>query len=196
PGFGFAGIVGVLCLALFFGAQYIINLASSFEIILFAIGVVLLFIELFVTPGFGVMGGLGILCMVSSIFMSLLPNMETVTFGNMTGVAGRLSLTFLLTFLVAVIAGRYLPKTEFWNRISLQEEQRREAGYVSSRNYETYLGKTGIAITPLRPAGTGEFAGERMDVVSEGGFVDAQTPIKIVKVDGYRLVVREEGRRV
>jgi membrane-bound serine protease (ClpP class) len=63
-------------------------------------------------------------------------------------------------------------------------------GYIASRDYGQYLGKIGVAISPLRPAGIALFEGERLDVVSDGDFIEKDIPVEITRVDGYRLIVR------
>ncbi|GAE91149.1 membrane-bound ClpP-class protease [Gracilibacillus boraciitolerans JCM 21714] len=73
----------------------------------------------------------------------------------------------------------------------LEDSTRTDLGYVSTVNRLELIGQEGVAVTPLRPAGTAEFADERLDVVTEGAFVDVTSPIKIIKVEGSRIVVRK-----
>jgi membrane-bound serine protease (ClpP class) len=71
-----------------------------------------------------------------------------------------------------------------------------DRGYVSAPESDRrWLGKTGTAISPLRPAGIAEFDGARVDVVSDGGFVDAGSRIEVTRVDGNRIVVRRSTPR-
>ncbi len=191
PGWGLPGTLGLICLALFFGSHYIINLASVIEIVLFIVGVGLLLVEIFVIPGFGLAGVGGIACIIAGIYLSLVGALEHVTWQDLGGAAYRLGLALLVTILGAIALARFGPRTGIWRKISLPDEQKRDEGYVAGKNYRSYLGKTGIALTPLRPAGTGQFGEERLDVVTEGEFIEQNRPIKIVRVEGYRLVVRE-----
>jgi len=191
PGWGLPGTLGLICLALFFGSHYIINLASVIEIVLFIVGVGLLLVEIFVIPGFGLAGVGGIACIIAGIYLSLVGALEHVTWHDLGGAAYRLGLALLVTILGAIALARFGPRTGIWRKISLPDEQKRDEGYVAAKNYRSYLGKTGIALTPLRPAGTGQFGEERLDVVTEGEFIEQNRPIKIVRVEGYRLVVRE-----
>jgi len=96
-----------------------------------------------------------------------------------------------MTILGAAVLLRFIPKTSIWRKISLKNEQKREQGFVVNKDYGQHVGQTGVAISPLRPAGVGEFGDERLDVVSEGGFIEKDTPIKIVRTEGIRLIVRE-----
>lgn len=191
PGWGVPGTLGLLFLALFFGSHYIINLASSIEIILFFIGVGLLLLEIFVIPGFGFAGIAGIISIIAGIYLSLVGALEHVTWSDLGSAAYRLGLALLVTIGGAAILARFGPRTTFWRKLSLQDEQKRDEGYVASKDYRTYIGKTGIALSPLRPAGLGQFGDERLDVVTEGEFIEKNAPIKIIRVEGYRLVVRE-----
>jgi len=85
---------------------------------------------------------------------------------------------------------KFFPHSSFWKKISLAGLQKREDGYTASRDYQSYQGKKGVALTTLRPSGIGIFEGERLDVVSEGEFIEKNSPIIITQVDGYRLIVR------
>ena len=77
----------------------------------------------------------------------------------------------------------------------MQESQLKDEGYIASRDYGQYLGKLGTALSPLRPAGIGLFEGERLDVVSDGDFIDKDVSIEIIRIDGYRLIVRPVKKR-
>jgi membrane-bound serine protease (ClpP class) len=86
---------------------------------------------------------------------------------------------------------RALPSLPFGSRLVLQTDMTADRGYVSSPESDRrWLGKIGTAISPLRPAGIAEFDGARVDVVSEGGFVDPGNTIEVTRVDGNRIVVR------
>jgi membrane-bound serine protease (ClpP class) len=117
--------------------------------------------------------------------------LENVTWPDLGNAAYRLGLALLVTIGGAVLLARFGPRTSLWRKLSLQDEQKRDEGYVASKDYRTYIGKTGIALSPLRPAGLGQFGEERLDVVTEGEFIEQNAPIKIIRVEGYRLVVRE-----
>jgi membrane-bound serine protease (ClpP class) len=192
PGWGVPGTLGLLCLVLFFGSHYIINLASSIEIILFFVGVALLLLEIFVIPGFGFAGIAGIICIIAGIYLSLVGALENVTWSDLGEAAYRMGFALLVTIGGAIILARFGPRTSIWRKISLADEQKRDEGYVAARDYRNYVGKIGIAYSPLRPAGVGQFGDERLDVVTEGEFIEQNAKIKIIRVEGYRLVVREQ----
>ncbi|WP_236404202.1 NfeD family protein [Microaerobacter geothermalis] len=181
PGFGVPGIVGISAFALYFFGHYLAGFAGWEDIFLFIAGILLLVIEIFV-PGFGIFGFLGIIAMITGLVMASYDTVYGLT---------SLGIATVVAFIVGFIIFKYFGHRGIWNRFILKDEQIRESGYVAPKDYQQLLGKDGISITPLRPAGTGEIAGERVDVVSEGGFISANRPIRVVLVEGTRLVVRE-----
>lgn len=190
PGWGVPGTLGLLFLALFFGSHYIVNLANVIEIILFIIGTGLLLLEIFVIPGFGIAGVGGIILMIAGIYLSLIGKFKHVDTSSLSSAAAYLSLSLFLTIIGAIIIIKFFPKSSIWRNISLEGTQFRDKGFISARDYSQYLGKEGKALSMLRPAGIGFFDGERLDVVSEGDFIDKDTPIVISQIDGYRLIVK------
>ena len=190
PGWGVAGSMALVGLVLFFGSHYIIQLAASWEIILFILGVGLLVVELVVLPGFGIAGIAGVILIMAASFMSMIGSFETVSSADLSSAATRLTIVLFLTIIGMVVMYKMGVKSKFWDRIALNPEFRKEEGFVSSDDYSEFLGKIGIALTPLRPAGVGVFDERRLDIVSEGGFIEANEKVEVVNVEGYRLIVR------
>lgn len=102
----------------------------------------------------------------------------------------------VLILIILVILGvalfvvlRSASKGKLKNRLVLDHSQHNEKGYIGTQDFHGYLGKEGVALTVLRPAGSAEFNGTRIDVVSEGPFINSGTPVKVVKVEGPRVVV-------
>ncbi|CAN5325588.1 nodulation protein NfeD [soil metagenome] len=188
PAFGLAGLAGLGSLALFFGSHLIIGLAGWEVVILLVAGIVLLGLEAFVIPGFGVAGMLGITAVVASIFLSLIGSLPTsADYATAIGVMGASVVIFLF---VAWQLLQRLPKDRRARHLLLQTSTSREQGYVSSVSREDLVGIEGVAITDLRPAGTATFGDERVDVVSDAGWVAAGTPVRVLRAEGYRHVVR------
>ncbi len=191
PGWGLPGTAGVIALLLFFGSSYILNLASGLDIILFVAGIVLLALEIFVIPGFGITGISGIILIFVSLFLALTPNGPFFNYENisiaivqLTGaIAGALILIFLLA--------KFLPKTNAFNRLILANEEKAEQGFVSYPSEKELLGAEGVALTTLRPAGTAEFNGKRVDVVADWDYVERGKRIKVLRVEGIKVVVKE-----
>lgn len=190
PTFGMAGIAGGTALALFFGGHYLVGLAGWEEMILLSIGLVLLGIEVFVVPGFGVFGVLGIGGILASIYLSMIGSLSTVV--DYTNAAMVLSATMLIVLVSGWAIMRTLPKNMRLHRsgILLGDVMRRDTGYLSSAVRGELVGRRGVAVTDLRPAGVGRFDGERIDIVAEEGWLAAGTAIEIVRAEGYRHVVR------
>ena len=189
PGFAVPGTVGLLSLGLFFWGHWIVQLAGWEELLLVSLGVVLVAIEVFVLPGFTVAGLAGIVALVTGLGMTLVGAGAT---SNAIIVAlGRVAISILVAMAAAFALLRLLPRLPFGRRLVLQTGMRTDLGYVSAPESDRqWLGRTGTALSPLRPAGIAEIDGARVDVVSDGGFIDAGTPILVTRVDGNRIVVR------
>ena len=190
PTFGLAGAAGAACLALFFGGHYLVGLAGMEEILLLGAGLVLLGLEVFVVPGFGVFGVLGIGGILGSIYLSLIGSLSTVA--DYSQAAMILSATVLLVIVSAWALLRTLPKNTRLRQsgVMLGENTGRADGYFSAAVRSELVGLRGTAVTDLRPAGVGRFGEDRIDIVAESGWVPAGTAIEIVRAEGYRHVVR------
>lgn len=186
-GFGAPGIIGSLCLILFFGARLLSGLAGVEVILLFLLGIILLAVEAFLIPGFGVVGIMGIFSIGGSIVLSYATSSQ--------GLAA-LGIALIWTLFLVSVAFQYLKKSGFFKRIVLQTTLSGEEGYSAVPVYHKYLGASGKVVSPLRPSGVVEFEdGERMDVVSEGLFINTGETVKVVKVEGRRIVVRAQEKK-
>jgi membrane-bound serine protease (ClpP class) len=188
PAFGLAGFAGMTSLGLFFGSHLIIGLAGWEVVILLAAGLILVIAEMLFIPGFGIAGILGGLAILASIFLSLIGSIPTQQdiMTALTVILASLTLTGVMAWQLI----RRLPEDKRARRILLQTSTSREEGYISGTVHEELVGTDGVALTDLRPAGTGQFGDEYVDVVSEGNWVMAGTPIRVVSSEGYRHVVR------
>lgn len=205
PGFGVPGMAGLLCLALWFWGHHIAGLSNLFELLLFTVGFILLLAEIFLIPGFGITGALGLLCMISAILLSMvnIPAPPPADFPEMTfpALAWRrsvqnLGMAFLLVFFGGLALVRFLPRTHWFHRIMLDTTMTRTSGYQSPPSDPTLLGRQGTAVTPLRPAGIGDFAGQRLNVIARGAFIEAGRPIVVAEVSGNRIVVDAASSRL
>jgi len=180
PSFGLAGAAGLISLSLFFGSHLIVGLAGLEDLLIFGIGLVLVGVEVFLIPGFGLAG----------LFMSLLGGLPTAPDFARAGMV--LSTTMLLVAISAWVMIRTLPGSSRLARsgIFLLNRTDRAIGYQSAISRKDLVGMTGKAITDLRPSGTGLFGEERIDVVSESEWITEGTPIRIINAEGYRHVVR------
>jgi len=192
PGVGFAGLIALLGAMLFFAPMYLLGLVQVWEIALFFLGVALLIVELFVLPGFGIAGISGILLVLVSLVASLVGNVgfSFPPFSRLTPAISTVAVTFILLIGVAAMVGRMLPKARSLGGLVLGPELTSDSGYTSAETHVEYLGKTGTAITPLRPSGAMRLGGKRIDVITAGEFVPQGSKVRVVDVRGSRVEVR------
>ena len=185
PGFGVPGIAGLICLGLFFWGHRLLNISADYAALAFIVGVALLLIELFVIPGFGIAGIAGIGLMLGSVFFVFRSayKFETAMF--------TMSSAIILAFVLAIGLSYLLPKTRAWNHLVLSTAMDSSSGFHSAprEDFQVYVGKTGVALTPLRPAGTVRVDDTRLDVVTAGDFIVRDTPVKIINVEGSKIFV-------
>ena len=195
PGWGVSGTIGLVCLALFFGAQYMVGLAQWIEPVLFLLGGVLLVLELFVIPGFGIAGVSGVLLILASLFLSLVkePLPKTpVDISRLLQATYVVAASLIATFLVATLSFRFMPKFPLLSKLILTSEEKREKGFRSAPvELEKFIGKQGMTLTMLRPVGKAQFGDTILDVVSEGELIEKGKQVKVIKVEGNRIVVSE-----
>lgn len=179
PGVTVPGLVGVVSLSLFFLGNMLVGTAGWLEVGLAFLGVLLLVIEAFI-PGFGVFGFGGVISVAASIFLSVDSPQRATSYLMWTAVA----FMFTLFALIRAISKRGLGK-------ALTLKQRHAGGYVPERaDLSVLVGREGKALTTLRPAGSAVFGHTRVDVVTEGEFIAAGTAVKVIRVDGARVLVR------
>lgn len=201
---GLLGIISALCFGLFFWSRFLGGTAGWLEVLLFIMGMACLAIEIFVVPGLSVFGISGGLLILASLVMA------SQTFGNLeSGRDIETATETLQTLCVAVVAvigtamllSRFLPAIPVFNQMVLAPpggslhdpaEPRLRPDLASSAGQAAALvGRTGIAMTVLRPAGKAEIDGRLMDVVSDGPFVSEGARIEVLRVAGNRVVVRQ-----
>jgi membrane-bound serine protease (ClpP class) len=189
PGFGLPGALGIVSFAVFFWGHWLVRLAGWEELLLVGAGVILLAIELLVTPGFGVTGILGLVALLGGLGLSLVG--AGATWEVIITAVGQVAVSLLLAIAVSLAMLRLLPRLPFGRRLVLDMELTARAGFASAPETDrAWLGKRGTAASTLRPAGIVDIEGERVDVVSDGEFIEAGEPITVVRVDGNRIVVR------
>lgn len=198
PGFGVPGVLGITCLLLVFLSQYMVGLADYTELLLFAIGLVLLAMEVFVLPGFGIAGITGIMVILIAMVLSMqgfviprpdFPWEKQLLLRNLIYGCGSLLgstvlivlfFRFLFPKLGKMVSGPYL-------HASLKD-----AHADTNTEWILHVGDRGTAVTALRPSGKAELHGMLHDVVSDGVFVEKGEPIAVTLVSGNRIVVGKE----
>jgi len=196
PGFGIFGIVGLLCLALFFGAHVVIGLAGWMDLLLVVVGITLILVEIFVLPSFGLVGVAGIICAAAGLYMSMvrvpIPQF-TWEFQRFTDAGITITLASAMLTAFAVLSWRLFPKSPMYSWLVLSEAQQTGQGYIVQTDEEevSAVGLVGNSVSMLRPAGRGRFNGKTYDVVTRGEFLAPNVPIRIIQVEGNRYVVAE-----
>jgi len=154
---------------------------SWLAILCFSLGFIFVIVEMF-HPGFGIPGILGIILLIAGVVLTANSVFEVlVLLGIIIAILG-----VVLNFVLKSVTKGRLSRI-----LILRETQRKEYGYMGAEDLEYFVGEKGIALTVLRPSGTAEFNGIKMDVVSEGEFIPQNTKVKIIKVEGRKIVVRE-----
>ena len=188
PAFGLAGAVGLVCLAAFFGARFVVNLAGMEEFILLGIGAVLIGLEVFVIPGFGVAGLAGGVSVLTALMLSMLGSYPTVA--EVISALGIIAVSILVVGALAYAVFRHLPFSRAMSGVLLDQATTQEAGYLSAPDRPDLEGRRGEALTDLRPSGTVAIDGERIDVVTEGPWVEKGDTVVVLRAESYRHVVR------
>ena len=149
-----------------------------FAVLIIVIGFILLLMEIFLIPGLTVFGIMGTLAVIGGIIYSYFLNPAYALY------------TFLGSLAISGILVASITKSKTWDKLVQHTSENLLDGFRSSdEDLEFLLGKKGYALTHLRPAGTAIIDDERVDVISMGIFIDKNTPIKVVKVEGNKVVV-------
>jgi membrane-bound serine protease (ClpP class) len=180
---GVAGAVGVGSLALFFGTHIYAGFSNGLVVALALVGLLLILFELHVLPGHGIAGGLGALILVASVLLAFgIPFFVTAL--------QALAVAIVLAIVAFALLQRVLPENAFVKRLMFAGTQGPD--YVASLDHRHLLGAGGTALSFLRPAGVATFGDTRVDVLTEGEFVPAGTPVRVTRVEGARIFVRPE----
>src|SRR5687767_11203826 len=183
PGFGVPGALGITSLALFFWGHWLVRLAGWEEVLLVALGLVLLAVEIFVTPGFGLTGIIGIVALLGGLSLSLVGAGATIAL--ILGAITRVVVSLGIALAASIALLRFLPKLPFGRDLILNTGLGTAIGYASAPESDRqWLGKSGMAVSPLRPAGIADIDGTRVDIVSQGEWIEAGAPIEVIRVDG------------
>ena len=189
PGWGIPGTFGAVCLALSLGASAIVRLATMSDLLIVLVGLVLLMVEAFFIPGFGIAGVAGIGVILWGLYLLLLPDVpvsEEVYHSALTG----LTIGLIGGIIALVLLFRMVTKTKFWTKLTSPGVESQDEGYSTSIGLEDMVGKSGVATSDLRPSGWALLGDRKIFVVTEGEFVDKDQSIKVLSVDGNRVVVR------
>lgn len=206
PGHGVSAGLGLVCLLLLLLSSFALEAVGWLEVILMAMGVLLLVIDFFLLPTFGILGSLGALFLFAGLIGLLLPGVGSVSFDldsgtlNAAGEAvlqrmGWLALSILAAALIIGFLARWItPRSRLLHRFVSQGEQNHDLGYVAGPLPGSLpkVQDRGVAFSTLRPSGKVRMGGQIFDAVSDGAFIDKGAFVVVVEIEGNRLVVREE----
>lgn len=194
PGVGFPLVAAIIAGILYFSPLYIEGLAENWEILLFVLGLILIMLEVFVIPGFGIAGISGTVLVVTAFFLSLLSNVNFSFDGVSSNDTGRATLTVLAGFVLGSVAVVWLS-----SRIGSKGMFRHVALVADLENTTSspvltgLIGKEGIAKTALRPSGKVAIDGELYDSISEAGFIEKETAVRVVRFENAQIYVEAIG---
>jgi membrane-bound serine protease (ClpP class) len=205
PGIGLPAITSALAFLLFFWSHYLSGTADQLEIILFLVGLICLALELFVFPGFGIFGMSGILLMLSSIVLAshtfVWPSQE-YEYREMGHTLLQVTVVLVAVGGGAMVLARYFPSLPLFNRLVLKPEPWigletvTDAGKPSMEGYESLaflIGESGRTTSPLRPLGKARFGNLLIDVSADGNFIESDSLVEVVDVQGTRVLVKKIG---
>ena len=199
PGVLLPGTVATLALIALLGPNVLIGASNWWEIVAIVLGVVLIGFELFVLPGFGIFGVLGVVLLFGGLLGALIPGGAGAMFPG-SGQGGSVSYAAAVLAVSTALAGagmwflaRHLGSLPIIGKLVLADAPSLAGGGTIAGEYARdeglAVGMSGRAITPLRPSGKAEIVGRIVDVVARGGFVDTGVPVRLVEVDGFVITV-------
>ncbi len=207
PGFGICGILAIICLAVMFGSQFLTGLANWWEIAIFALGVVLIILEIFVIPGFGVAGISGMLLCIIGLLAMLIPNAPTEIPWPTTQIDwvyfNNAAMSICIGFIAAIIAmgllSKVLPKLSLITHSQLILSEAKPAATDAPRSEDSPIfkiqpGDVGTVVAQLHPVGEVQFGNDLLDAVSDSGIIDPGAKVRVVIRDGNRIIVEPANR--
>lgn len=180
-GTGVGALLGLIAAAVFWGSSYVKGLVSLYQIAIFIVGVIFIIIEI-LTPTVGLLAGIGVVAIFYSLILAM---------GGDINAIYMMVISLVIAIIIFAIIIKKLPSSKLWKKIILTNTSSTEQGYVSSVDYSQYLNKEGIVLTELRPSGSVEIDGVPVDVVSEGKFISKGEKVRVVKIEGMRIIVRK-----
>lgn len=197
PGIGFPLIVAIIGALLFFAPHYLGGLAQHWEILIFIVGLILLVVEIFVIPGFGVFGIIGIVLIIASLVLAMIFNINfDFSFTSSGTIIQKIAIvlsSLTIGFGLSIWLGKklILADTRFGS-IALKTELSKETGFLSQgEGFFHLVGKQGVTSTILKPSGKIEIDNQNYDAISEYGIIEKGTPITVIKFENSQLIVRK-----
>ncbi|MBN2544299.1 MAG: nodulation protein NfeD [Spirochaetes bacterium] len=196
PGFGIFGVTSIAAFLIIFSINALLGNVGSLEIVLFILGAILLIIEIFLIPGFGITGISGIVLISLSLILSF-QDFIIPSFDWQWNIAKEnliiLSLGIMISIAVIAVSAQILPKTPIFNKLTLHTEQKAEDGFVVQPigDRARLKGLLGITVTILRPTGKAMIQNEILEVQSDGEYIEKNQKIEIIDVTGNKIIVKK-----
>ncbi|MFQ6036322.1 MAG: nodulation protein NfeD [Sedimentisphaerales bacterium] len=208
PGVGLPGLAALVCFAIIIGSKYLVGLANWVEVALFVVGVLLLMVEIFVLPGFGIAGFLGLICILVGLFGMLIKNPPDRLPWPQTSFDWQLLVNQVLWLFLAItgfsvlawLLTKYLPRVQFLSGLILVPAAAKQDGVMQvsmtappeSRTAAINVGDIGEVTATLRPTGKAKFGEAIVDVVATAEFLDKGTKVQITEIHGNKVVVKRQ----
>jgi membrane-bound serine protease (ClpP class) len=200
PGFGIFGILSATCFTLFFWSKFLGGTADWLEVLLFLGGIVCVGVEIFFLPGFAVFGVTGILLILAGLVMAIAPTASQFTnpMDAISTSAATVGSSFLVFVIIGAILARFLGAIPIFSRMALappsvdvDHAPAPIEGTVLPTVGPELVGAIGVTSTALRPSGKARINDMELDVVAEGSFIPAGRDVRVLLVQGIRILVRE-----
>lgn len=180
PGFGIGGTISIIGFGLYFGGNILAGHSHWTSLALFITGLILLVVE-GIVPGFGLPGISGIIFVLVGIVLA----MDSLGIALLS-----MSIAIIITSIVTTILVKLGFRSTMLDRIILKDNKEKKNKYISSDSKDMMLNKKGITVSSLRPSGFVDIDGEKLDVLSDEGFIPKDTMVKVVRVEGSKIFVR------
>lgn len=194
PGMGFPSVAAIGAALLYFAPLYLEGMAENWEIVLFAVGLVLVAIEIFAIPGFGIAGISGIFLVIVGLTLSMVDSIildgQLINFNRLI----QSFFTVITAMFISLITSIWLSKKLFtstvFGHLALDSVQKNENGFnTSDTKYKSMVGQIGIAHTNLRPVGKVLIEDQYFDATAQSGYIERGTKVKVIRYETAQLFV-------
>ena len=195
PGIGFPIMASIVALILYLTPYYLNGLAENWEIFLFLIGMIFIIIEIFVIPGFGVAGIFGLALTIGSLMLLMLNNdvfdFTFVVSKDILNASGSILIAVLGFGLLLFFGGIKFTESQAFKRVMLEDTQDLDKGYISRKYSDKLIGKSGKAMTILRPSGKITISDKIYDATTSGEYIEKNSKIIVLSNEGSTLKVKK-----
>lgn len=196
PGFGLPGLLGGLCIILFFWGHHIAGLSGMEDLLIFMAGITLLIIEIFVTPGFGFIGAGGIVLVGWAVINAMIINIPgapwySMDLSELPSAIVRFSLTLIVCIFSGWMIGRHLVHSRSLNNLALAAVMPSSQGYTAHADNLDLLNARGVTLTALRPSGKAMINNRRVDVIAPGDYIAENKTVQVIEVQNKQCIVEE-----